>query len=212
MTTQTPTVFVVDDDPSVRKSMTAALTHRGLNVETFESAQSFLRSHASDRPGCLVLDLVMPGMGGLELQRELAAQGKMIPIIFMTGSGDVPQSVQAVKAGAIDFLEKPFRQEILLERIQDALAHDARLRRDKKDEMEYQARFSRLTDRERDVARLLVSGPANLSSKEIARELGISHRTVDQYRARVMDKTGARSVAELVKLVALAGYASPHKE
>lgn len=212
MATEQPTVFLVDDDPAIRKSMPRALGKRGLNVETFESAQSFLDNYQADRSGCLVLDLRLPAMDGLELQQELAQRNMSIPIIFITGHGDIPHSVQALKAGAIDFLEKPFRQETLLQRIEEAFAEDQKLRAAKRQEDTMHSRFARLTDRERDVMRLLVSGPANPSSKEIARELSISHRTIDHHRARVMEKTGARSIAELVRMAHLAGLVSSESD
>lgn len=206
MVTEPATLFLVDDDPSVLKSLGRALSNRGINVEVFDSALAFIDKYEVDQPGCLVLDLSMPGINGLELQAELNSRSVLIPVIFITGHGDIPQSVQALKAGAVDFLEKPLRMEILLQRIEVAFEQDRNQRMAKREEKSIQTRFTRLTAREIQVMQLLVSGAANRSSKEIARELDISHRTVDQHRARVMEKTQARSVSELVELASRSGY------
>lgn len=205
MSDKQQTVFLVDDDQSIRRSVTRALDKRGLKVESFESSEIFLKLYDPDQRGCLLLDLSMPGMDGLELQRELVNRGADIPIIFVTGHGGVPESVQALKAGAIDFLEKPFLQDVLLERIHEAFTEDERRRAFAETANKIKARFEMLTKREHDVARLLISGSATLSSKQVAKALDISPRTVDHHRARVMEKTQARSVAELVNLANLAG-------
>jgi len=200
-----PTVFVVDDDHAVRKALTLSLKKRGWSVESYESAEAFLTSHDVDRPGCLVLDVQMPGMSGLELQDALTARHCNIPIIFVTGHGDIPMSVRAIKRGAIEFLEKPYRQGVLLGRIEEALAQDARNRQKEVECNAIKARFERLTAREKEVMALLVAGAANASNKQIARQLDISYRTVDNHRARVMEKMQAQSVPDLVDMAKLCG-------
>lgn len=199
------TVFVVDDDHAVRKAVTLSLKKRGWSVESFESAEAFLSAYDVDRPGCLVLDVQMPGMSGLELQEALATKDCRIPIIFVTGHGDIPMSVRAIRGGAIEFLEKPYRPEVLLGRIEEALAQDARNREKDAECNAIKARFERLTEREKEVMELLVAGAANASNKQIARQLDISYRTVDNHRARVMEKMAARSVPELVEMAKLCG-------
>lgn len=200
-----PTVFVVDDDHAVRKALTLSLKKRGWPVECYESAEAFLSSHHVDRPGCLVLDVEMPGMSGLELQDALTANHCNMPIIFVTGHGDIPMSVRAIKGGAIEFLEKPYRPEVLLGRIEEALAQDARNRKKETECNAIKTRFERLTSREKEVMALLVAGAANASNKQIARRLDISYRTVDNHRARIMEKMAARSVPELVDMAKLCG-------
>ena len=195
-----PVVFLVDDDPSILKALPRALSQHGLEVEAYSSAIDFLDSY-TDKPGCLILDLSMPEMTGLELQTELSQRNINIPIIFITGHGGVPQSVQALRAGAIDFLEKPFLPEILLQRIDEALAQDHRDRARTREEDDIRLRFARLTDRERDVFRKLVEGNSVPSSKAMARELDISHRTVEHHRSRILEKTQTASVPELRALV-----------
>jgi two-component system response regulator FixJ len=192
------TVFVVDDDPAVRKSLETLLKSVGLNVETFRSAQEFLAGYDAARPGCLVLDVRMPGMSGLELQRTLRERGLDIPTIIVTGHGDVPVAVRALKDGALEFLEKPFSKQILLEYISQALKRDAAGRDRRGQHQELAARLARLTDRERQVMDLVVAGKV---SKEVAAALGLSKKTVDVHRARVMQKLRVESVAELVELV-----------
>ncbi len=208
MTEHEQTIFLVDDDPAVRRSLSSALGKRGYSVTTFESAGQFLEAYDIERPGCLLLDLSMPGMTGLELQQALGEAGIEIPIIFITGQGDIPQSVQAIKAGAVDFLEKPFKLEILLERVREAFAIDSQVRDERGRQEAVRLRFERLTGRELEVMRLVISGAGAMSSKEIARELGISHRTVDHHRARIMEKTAARSVADLARLARSIGLGS----
>ncbi|MBT8136148.1 MAG: response regulator [Gammaproteobacteria bacterium] len=180
--------------------MSSALTRRKLSVATFESAAQFLAEVDPDRPGCLLLDLSMPEMDGLQLQQELSQRGITLPIIFITGQGDIPNSVRAIKAGALDFMEKPFRLEALLQRINEAFAADAGAREARQRQEEDRSRFQRLTPRELDVMKAMIAGAA--TSKEVAKDLGISNRTVDHHRARIMEKTGARSVAELASLAA----------
>ena len=195
-----PIVFLVDDDPAILKALPRALRQHGLDVEPYGSALEFLDGY-DDQPGCLVLDLSMPDMTGLELQAELAQRQITIPIIFITGHGGVPESVQALRAGAIDFLEKPFLPETLLQRIEEALEQDHRDRAQSKKEGEIRSRFARLTDRERDVFRMLVESSEVPSSKVMARELDISHRTVEHHRSRILEKTQTASIPELRALV-----------
>ena len=182
------------------KALPRALRQHGLDVEPYASALEFLESY-DDQPGCLVLDLSMPDMTGLELQTELAQRQINIPIIFITGHGGVPESVQALRAGAIDFLEKPFLPETLLQRIEEALEQDHRERARVQEEGEIRSRFARLTDRERDVFRMLVEKSEVPSSKVMARELNISHRTVEHHRSRILEKTQTASIPELRALV-----------
>lgn len=208
MINPTPTVFLVDDDSDIRSSLSRALTKRGFQVEAFESAEAFLQQYNPDQPGCLVLDYGMPNMNGLELQSMLLEKGASIPIIFITGHGGVAESVQAIKSGAVDFLEKPFRQDVLVDRITTAFEIDAAARTDTEATHQARKNFSNLTDREREIASLIVSRPSDASSKEIARQLDISPRTVDHHRARILEKMSVRSIAELVDLSGKAGLFS----
>lgn len=200
MNTVEPIVFIVDDDSGIRSSLSRALRKRDFAVEAFESAEAFLQSYDPDVPGCLVLDYGMPQMNGLELQNTLLDRGYIIPIIFITGHGGVAESVQAIKSGAVDFLEKPFRQDVLVERIRNAFEIDADARKRDQITGQAQSKFNNLTDREKEIASLMVSQPSEASSKEIARQLDISPRTVDHHRARILEKMNVRSVAELVDL------------
>jgi FixJ family two-component response regulator len=193
-----PTVFVVDDDDAIRDSLQMLIKSVGLGVETFGTAKQFLAVHDPERPGCLVLDLRMPEMSGLELQDRLSKNGSTLPIIFITGHGDVPAAVSAMQAGAIDFLQKPFRDQDLLDRIQQAIERDAAIRRKLRDRSEIQSRMARLTPRESEIMTLVVRGDAN---KAIAYDLGLSERTVEIHRARVMKKMEADSLPQLVQLV-----------
>ena len=192
------TVFIVDDDEAVRGSMKLLLKTLGLATQAFASAQEFLATFDKGRPGCLVLDIRMPGMSGLELQEELNARGAMLPIIFITGHGDVPMAVEAMQRGAMDFLQKPFRDQDLLDRITKALEKD-RAGRDLLGNRErIEGRIATLTPREREVMALVTQGKAN---KVIAADLNLSQRTVEIHRAHVMEKMGANSLAHLVHMV-----------
>ncbi len=197
-----PTVFIVDDDAAVLKSLTRLLRSARLNVVAFGSAQEFLEHHDPSASGCLVLDLAMPGLNGLELQEALTAKGSIIPIIFLTGHGDIPTSVQAMKRGALDFLTKPVNDGDLLKAVQVALAKDriARLARAELDEIHQ--RLATLTPREREVLTHVVSGQLN---KQAAADLGIVEKTIKIHRARVMEKMKVESLAGLVRLAERAG-------
>jgi FixJ family two-component response regulator len=191
-----PIVFVIDDDDSVRRSLERLLRSVDLEVETFASAEDFLRKPLPERPSCVVLDLRLPGPSGLELQESLLRAGHDLPIIFISGHADVPSSVRAIKAGAVDFLQKPFSDQALLDIIHGALRRDREARRDRAEVAGIRVRFDMLTPRERDVLRLVIQGRLN---KQIAGDLGISEKTVKFHRGRVMEKTQAGSVAELVR-------------
>jgi len=193
-----PVVFVVDDDESVRSSVRFLLRTAGIDSRAFGSAPEFLRSYDPAQPGCLVLDVRMPGMSGLELQRELNLRGVTIPVIFITGHGDIPMAVEAMQHGAHDFLQKPFSDEDLIARIHRALAKDAKARAALEGHNAIRACLESLTPREREVLVLMVRGKP---SKVIAHELGVSQRTVEIHRARVMEKSGAASLVELVRMV-----------
>jgi two-component system response regulator FixJ len=200
----TPTVFLVDDDDSIRTSLARALGKRGYNVTTFASAEEFLETYNPMRRGCLVLDYGMPGLNGLELQKRLADDKVAIPIIFISGHGGIPESVQAIKAGAVDFLEKPFRQHTLVACIEAAFVSDLEERVAQAGAKSAHERFARLTAREQQIARLMIANSSNTSSKEIGRELNISPRTVDHHRARILEKMEMKSVAQLIDLSASA--------
>jgi len=191
------TVFIVDDDPAIRFAMEALMESVNLHHEIFASADEFLDKLSEQRPGCLVLDIRMPGLGGLELQEELIRRGNTLPIIFITGHGDVPMAVEAMQKGAVDFIQKPFRDQELLDRIRDALATDQHRREEQQHHEEVAHRLEKLTNREREVFDLVVTGKPN---KVIAYELGVSQRTVEIHRARGMEKMQARSLADLVKM------------
>ena len=193
-----PTVFVVDDDESVRGSLRFLLRSAGLESRAYGSAPEFLAAYDPGQPGCLVLDVRMPGMSGLELQQELNLRGAVIPVIFITGHGDIPMAVEAMQHGAHDFLQKPFRDEDLIARVQRALASDAKARTALEEHNAIRTRLDSLTPREREVLALMARGKPN---KIMAHELGVSQRTVEIHRARVMEKSGASSLAELVRMV-----------
>lgn len=201
MSTEKATVFVVDDDASVRKALARSIQVAGLNVKTFASAREFLDQGSPESPGCLVLDVRMPGLSGLDLQAELNSRNIRTPIVFITGHGDIPLSVKAMKGGAVDFLTKPFKVANLLEVIQEALKKDARLQASRAEQAEVQRRIQTLTPREREVLGLVVKG---LLNKQIAAELGAAERTVKVHRGRMMQKMQVGSVAELVHAVELA--------
>ncbi len=194
------TVHIVDDDPAIRSSLTASLEVRGLEVETYASAQDFLHSYEDNNIGCLVLDIRMPGIDGLDMQKILIEKNYSIPIIFVTGHGNVPMSVQALKNGAVDFLEKPYRQEILLECIEQALTKSKQERQKLAKNEQILERFSLLTPREKEVMEQLTKNTANASNKSIAEKLDISTRTVEDHRAKIMLKMQAKSLIELVSM------------
>jgi FixJ family two-component response regulator len=190
-------VFVVDDDPSMRRSLEALLRSVGLDVRLFSSAQELIQAKRPDAPGCLVLDVRLPGMSGLAFQEELAKTGVAIPVIFISGHGDVPMTVRAMKAGAAEFLTKPFDDQVLLDAIHAAIERDRARRRDAASLAVVAARYRQLTERERQVMKLVVAGRVN---KQIAAELGLSLVTVKVHRGQVMRKMLAKSVAELVRM------------
>jgi RNA polymerase sigma factor (sigma-70 family) len=196
--TRAPLVFVVDDDPSVRSSLKFLISTVGLQVESFDSAETFLHRKPPDTASCLVLDVRLRGLSGLDFQLELAARNIRIPIVFVTGHGDIPMSVRAMKAGAVEFLTKPFRDQDLLDAIRVALERD-RVRREKEEKVtELQQRFESLTPREQEVVSMVVSGMLN---KQIAGQLGTAENTVKVHRSRAMEKMQAQSLAELVKMI-----------
>ena len=198
MTTEEgPVVFIIDDDANVRRSIQDLLSSVALRSETFATPQEFLASNRADHPGCLVLDVRLPGMSGLDFQRALAEAGVSLPIIFITGHGDVPMSVQAMKSGAVEFLMKPFRTQELLDAIQQALDRDRKLREGRREIAELRHRYETLTPREREVMELVVSG---LLNKQIAAKLNTVEKTVKFHRAHLMEKMAAGSLAELVRL------------
>ena len=197
MSEKRATVFVVDDDASMRRSLDTLLRSVGLDVHLFSSAQEFMQAERPDAPGCLVLDVRLPGMSGLAFQQELAKAGIALPVIFITGHGDVPMTVRAMKAGAVEFLTKPFDDQALLDAIDAAIERDRARRRDTAGLAEVQGRYRTLTERERQVMQLVVAGRVN---KQIAAELGLSLVTVKVHRGQVMRKMLAKSVAELVRM------------
>jgi RNA polymerase sigma factor (sigma-70 family) len=199
-------VFIIDDDASVRKSLERLVRSVGLQGRPFASAPEFLQFAASDGPSCLVLDVRMPEVSGLALQETLAAAGRHIPIIFITGHGDITMSVRAMKAGAMDFLTKPFNDQDLLEAIQEAIARDREAREKRAALQAIQQRVALLTPRESDVLALIVAG---LLNKQIAAELGMSEKTVKAHRAQVMQKMRVSSVAQLVLLAEQVGLIAP---
>jgi RNA polymerase sigma factor (sigma-70 family) len=196
--TGAPVVFVVDDDPSVRSSLKFLLSTVGLQVESFDSADTFLQNNPPDTPGCLVLDVRLPGLSGLDFQRELAARKIRIPIVFLTGHGDIPMSVRAIKAGAVEFLTKPFRDQDLLDAIRIALNRDRDRREQEKEVTDIQRRFDSLTSREQEVISMVVTG---LLNKQIADQLGTAESTVKVQRSRAMEKMKAESLIDLARMM-----------
>jgi len=194
-------VFIVDDDDAVRDSLRLLMKSVGLQARAFDSAESFLRSYRPETTGCLVLDIRMPGMSGIELQRELARRDYSLPIIFITAHGDIPMAVEAVRNGAVDFVQKPFDDGELVAKIRGALSESLRKQEDDQERAEVRRRASTLTAREREVMGQVVQGKAN---KVIAGDLGVSQRTVEIHRARVMEKMQAGSLAQLVRMVLIA--------
>jgi len=201
-----PIVFVVDDDPSVREALSSLIRSIDLNVETFSSAREFLQHKRPDVPACLVLDVRLPGLSGLDLQRELVTAKNSIPIIFITGHGDVPMSVRAMKAGAVEFLTKPFRDQELLDAIHQAIERDRELLKQRSEAAMLNARYQALTPREREVMGLVVRG---LLNKQIAGELGTSEITVKIQRGQAMKKMQAQSVPDLVRISEKLGISNP---
>lgn len=197
MTVSEPTVFIVDDDDAVRRFLSGLMESVDLRVEAFASAGDFLEAYEPGQPGCLVLDVRMPGMSGLELQRELADQAIDLPVIILTGHGNVQLAVHAMQAGAIDFVEKPFNNELLLDRIQRAVTENVRAGSERSMRIKIAERMQLLTPREREVLDLVVAGQTN---KGVARHLDISEKTVEIHRANVMRKMRAKSLADLVKM------------
>lgn len=202
MTDTDPIVFIVDDDDSVRKALTRLINSVGLNVETFASADDFLKRESHNGPACLVLDIRMPGLSGLDLQDELVAAGRTLPIIFVSGHGNIPLSVRAMKAGAVDFIEKPFEDQSLLDAINHSLKKDRQAKLEQAELREIQRRVDSLTPREREVFAHVVSGKLN---KQIAFKLGTSERTIKAHRARVMKKMQANTLTDLIRLAEKVG-------
>ena len=196
MTQEEPAVFVVDDDISIREALKNLFRSVGLKVETFNTAQDFLSSERARAPGCLVLDVRLPGLGGLDLQRQLAEANREIPIVFISGHGDIPMSVRAIKAGAVEFLTKPFRDQDLLDAVREALERDRQIRRSGTEIAELRKRYRSLTSREQEVLGLVVGGRVN---KQIGAQLGISEPTVKLHRGRLMQKMAAETLADLIR-------------
>ena len=205
MTDAEPIVLVVDDDPSVRTSTERLVRSAGFKVHTFGSAKEFLASSRPEGPACLVLDVRLPGLSGLDLQRELTQAGFTVPIIFITGHGDIPMTVRAMKAGAVEFLTKPFRKQELLDAIRVAVERDRAMHKERSETAALRQRYEQLTPREREVMALVVTG---LLNKQIARELATSERTIKFHRVHMMEKMEAESLAELVRMAGQLGIAS----
>jgi two-component system, LuxR family, response regulator FixJ len=198
----TPTVFIVDDEQPVGDSIAMLLSTVGIETRVYREARAFLDDYTADQPGCLLLDVRMPRMSGLELQQELVRHNVALPVIFITGHGDVPMAVEAMRAGALDFLQKPFKDDDLIRRVQKALEQDARERADLRQRDALRRRFEELTPREREVGQRIAAGEAN---KVVALELGLSERTVELHRANLMQKLGLRNLAQLVQFMLQVG-------
>jgi two-component system response regulator TtrR len=196
--TAEPTVYVIDDDASIRELLTWLMARNGIRSQSFPDARSFLKAYRRDAPGCLILDLRMPGMSGLDLQAMLKAQGAQLPVIFLSGRADVSAAVQAVKGGAFDFIEKPFDYKRIIALVRECLARDADTRVEREVRKNVAARLAQLTPREREVMERVVAGKLN---RVIAEELEISIKTVEAHRAHIMEKLGVDSVARLVQVV-----------
>jgi FixJ family two-component response regulator len=209
MSEEQPVVFVVDDDQSVREVLASLLRSVGLEVQSFGSTQEFLQSKRADAPGCLVLDVRLPGRSGLDFQRELAESGIHLPIVFITGHGDIPMSVRAMKAGAIEFLTKPFHDQELLDAVQLGIERDRARRRNAAALAALRQRVDALTPREREIMALVAAGRLN---KQIAADLGVSEITVKVHRGQVMRKMHARSLADLVRMADQLGIAAGKSE
>jgi len=192
-----PTIFVIDDDVSIRQALESLIKSVGWNVRTFKNAQDFLQNGEIDAPGCLILDVRLPGLSGLDLQRSLAERKSHLPIIFLTGHGDIPMSVRAMKAGAVEFLTKPFREQDLLDAIRLAIDRDHTVQQQQSELAELSERYDTLTPREREVMGLVVSG---LLNKQAAASLGVSEVTIKVHRGQIMQKMHAQSLADLVKM------------
>lgn len=202
-------VYIVDDDCDVRKALERSLSQEGFVIKAYSSAEEFLDNAAPDAMGCLILDVRMPGMSGMDLQKYLSEGGYEIPIIFITGHGDIPMSVRAIKDGAFEFLEKPYQVDELIVKIKLAIAHGRNKVSKNKEKLFVTGKYEKLTAREKEVFGLLVAGSANSSNKIIARKLDISHRTVDDHRAKIMLKMEASSLTELVEMAKICGAYSP---
>ena len=200
--TRIPTVFVVDDDPTMRHSMSRLLQEVNIHVQTFATARDFLNVHDPEQPGCLVIDVRMPGMSGIDVHKHLVAKGHTIPVIIVTGHADVPMAVDALKRGAFDFLEKPLRAQPLLDLVRRALAKDEDDRRTARDKQQLLERYAKLTEREIQVIDFIVAG---LTNKAIAQKLGVSSQAIDARRARAMEKLKVASVPELVQIAVKVG-------
>jgi FixJ family two-component response regulator len=202
VTAASPTVFLVDDDPGVLRALSRVLREEGWSVATFDSAEAFLAQHDPAMEGCLVLDVTMPGLDGLGLQRRLADAGQFLPIVFVTGHGDIPMSVRAIKAGAADFLTKPVQAQALVAAVRSAIEQDASGRKDRAEAAALRQRLASLTPRERQVLSALVAGKLN---KQIAADLGVVEQTVKFHRARIMERMQAKTAAELMHIAARLG-------
>lgn len=203
LNSSTALIYLVDDEFAVRDSLTLFIESTGRQIKSFDSAHAFLNNYDPNQAGCLILDVKMPLMTGHELQEELVARNITIPIIFISGNADIPDSARAFRAGAVDFLEKPFDNDLLLERVDEAIKKDLDARHQLAEKNRIQERFERLTEREKQVLQLIVSSHSN---KEAARILDISHRTIDAHRARVMEKMQADNVTKLIAMVMMMGH------